>query len=485
MVNGCTSGAMRQLVRIFQDGTLAGLSDREVLGRFVDDRDQAAFEVLLGRHGPMVLNVCRQVLRDPDDAEDAFQATFLALACKASALRVGESLGPWLYRVANRVAARAGQPPPACRSRAIRRRDLGAGIRGRPGSHRSADGRARGARSPARAAPGADRPVLPGRDDSRAGRATAPLPGGNGAQPDGPRPRPAPRADLEARGRRFIRRVGAVLVSNGHATAVTPHIPSSLVKVATQLAAGTASLRSGCGLSARVAALLEGVLNVLRAKQLASAMAALAVIGVVATVVGLSVFSASGQTGDQAEPRPESKRPHPVAQESEKPAPLTYVKTYYVGDLIIPVRRVPMSGSGGKADMGPLVNMSPVLDLITSTVARGTWTVHVGRDQATIIDGGPVETGDGVAKPKTVGHITPFFLSISLIVRHTPEVHDEVANLLRKLRRLQESWQPPEQTHDPKPAPPAHNSPPDRNARIRQLLDELRQEIEKLPKDKD
>ena len=108
MVNGCTSGAMRQLVRIFQDGTLAGLSDREVLGRFVDDRDEAAFEWLLGRHGPMVLNVCRQILRDPDDAEDAFQATFLALACKASTLRVGESLGPWLYRVANRVAARRG-----------------------------------------------------------------------------------------------------------------------------------------------------------------------------------------------------------------------------------------------------------------------------------------------------------------------------------------------------------------------------------------
>ena len=51
MVNGCTSGAMRQLVRVFQDGTLAGLSDREVLGRFVDDRDEAAFEVLLGGTG--------------------------------------------------------------------------------------------------------------------------------------------------------------------------------------------------------------------------------------------------------------------------------------------------------------------------------------------------------------------------------------------------------------------------------------------------
>src|SRR5262249_3380630 len=107
MVNGRTSGVIRQIVRVFHGGTLTGLSDREVLGRFVDDRDEAAFEVLLARHGPMVLNVCRQILRDPDDAEDAFQATFLALACKAGTLRIGESLGPWLYRVASRVAARA------------------------------------------------------------------------------------------------------------------------------------------------------------------------------------------------------------------------------------------------------------------------------------------------------------------------------------------------------------------------------------------
>ena len=111
MVKGRTSGAMRQVVRVFQDGTLAGLSDQEILGRFAEGRDEAAFEALLDRHGPMVLNVCRQVLRDPDDAEDAFQATFLALACKAGTLRVADSLGPWLYRVAHRVAARgAGRP---------------------------------------------------------------------------------------------------------------------------------------------------------------------------------------------------------------------------------------------------------------------------------------------------------------------------------------------------------------------------------------
>ena len=201
MVNGRTSGAHAAACPRLPGRDAGGAVGSRGPGRFVDDRDEAAFEVLLGRHGPMVLNVCRQILRDPDDAEDAFQATFLALACKASTLRVGESLGPWLYRVANRVAARA---------RANRRRraiasDPEARSRSRPSlTIRIAidlpSRRARGARSPARAAPGADRPVLPGRDDPRAGRATAPLPGGDGAQPDGPRPRPAPRADRPSAG---------------------------------------------------------------------------------------------------------------------------------------------------------------------------------------------------------------------------------------------------------------------------------------------
>ena len=137
------------------------------------------------------------------------------------------------------------------------------------------------------------------------------------------------------------------------------------------------------------------------------------------------------------------------------PVPGTGAK-FIVGGDALRARRdagVPVPGTGAKFIVGPTLDLIPVIDLITSTVARGTWTVDVGRDQATIINGRLVETKDGAATPKTVGVITPFFLSVSLIVRHTAEVHDEVANLLRKLRRLQESWQPPEQTHDPKPAP--------------------------------
>src|ERR1700722_19320789 len=87
-----TGTVLRQISRLFGAGTVAGLSDAQLLGRFRAQRDEAAFVALVARHGPMVLAVCRGVLRDEHAAEDAFQATFLILVRKANVLWVGESL---------------------------------------------------------------------------------------------------------------------------------------------------------------------------------------------------------------------------------------------------------------------------------------------------------------------------------------------------------------------------------------------------------
>src|SRR5437667_2295672 len=84
----------------------AGLTDGELLDAFANRQDGAAFEALVRRHGPMVLGVCRRVLRDAHAAEDAFQATFLVLVRRAAGLAGHGSLGAWLYGVARRIALR-------------------------------------------------------------------------------------------------------------------------------------------------------------------------------------------------------------------------------------------------------------------------------------------------------------------------------------------------------------------------------------------
>ena len=105
--NGLKSGVVHQVERLFGQGTVTGLSEEQLLDRFATDRDESAFEALVERHGPMVLGVCRQFLRDPNDVDDAFQATFLVLVRKAGSLRQKELLGNWLYGVASRVALRS------------------------------------------------------------------------------------------------------------------------------------------------------------------------------------------------------------------------------------------------------------------------------------------------------------------------------------------------------------------------------------------
>jgi len=90
-------------------------SDRVLLQRFAARREEAAFAALVQRHGTLVLNVCRRLLRQEQDAEDVFQATFLLLARKAGSVRWRDTVAPWLHAVAHRLALKA-------RTRAVRRR---------------------------------------------------------------------------------------------------------------------------------------------------------------------------------------------------------------------------------------------------------------------------------------------------------------------------------------------------------------------------
>ncbi len=107
MASGPSTAVLKQLNTLFQVGAVGGLTDGQLLDRFVQQRDEAAFAALVERHGPMVLRVCRSRLGDRHDAEDAFQATFLVLAQKARSIRESEAVAGWLLGVAGRVSAKA------------------------------------------------------------------------------------------------------------------------------------------------------------------------------------------------------------------------------------------------------------------------------------------------------------------------------------------------------------------------------------------
>jgi RNA polymerase sigma factor (sigma-70 family) len=104
MPTGQMTQAIQHLRRavLWRDG--AGLSDAQLLEHFIERRDEAAFETLVRRHGPMVLGVCRRLLRNGHDADDAFQATFLVLVRKAACIAPKEMVGHWLYGVAYQTA---------------------------------------------------------------------------------------------------------------------------------------------------------------------------------------------------------------------------------------------------------------------------------------------------------------------------------------------------------------------------------------------
>jgi RNA polymerase sigma factor (sigma-70 family) len=111
--------------------TGATLSDEQLLDSFLDRKDDIAFEMLVRRHGPMVLAVCRRLLPNPDDADDAFQATFLVLVRKAHTVALRGMVGNWLYGVARKAALKA-------RAAAVKRRETEKQVKNMPEPHAEA-----------------------------------------------------------------------------------------------------------------------------------------------------------------------------------------------------------------------------------------------------------------------------------------------------------------------------------------------------------
>jgi RNA polymerase sigma factor (sigma-70 family) len=107
MATAQASIVLRHIHRLAAADLPGELPDRQLLEQFSASHEEAAFAAMVRRHGPLVLGVCRRVLGNAHDAEDAFQAAFLMLARKAHAVRKQESLGGWLYRVAFHAALRA------------------------------------------------------------------------------------------------------------------------------------------------------------------------------------------------------------------------------------------------------------------------------------------------------------------------------------------------------------------------------------------
>jgi RNA polymerase sigma factor (sigma-70 family) len=317
---GSRPAGSRELEALFEGGAAGQKSDGQLLERFLSRGDGLAFEVLVSRHGPMVLRTCRRVLRDEHDAEDAFQATFLVLARKAAAVRGRDSVAPWLRAVAARVAtkARAGDDRRKSRARRYEAARVAEVPEG-PGPDPERRELALLIREEIDRLPEAYRePVvlcyLDGLSCERAARRLR--------RPVGTITVQLARARHRLRDRLSRRGVavpaglfGLSLAAAADAAqaAVPRALVASTIRAATPFAAGRAAVAGG--VPARVAALAEGVLNAMLATRLK--LAAALALAALAAGAGLSARSATSAAPAAGRDDP---GPVPVARDEPKKA---------------------------------------------------------------------------------------------------------------------------------------------------------------------
>jgi RNA polymerase sigma factor (sigma-70 family) len=291
---------LRRVVLV-RDGN--GLPDGQLLESFLARQDGAAFATLVNRHGPMVMGVCRRILGNPHDAEDAFQATFLVLARKADGVVPREMVGNWLHGVAYRAAAKL-------RAANARRRTREKQVTTMP---ETAAPRHKSEWTELRPLLDHELSLLP--DNYRAAVVLCDLEGKTGKEaarqlgwPEGSL------ASRLARGRKLLARrltrrgvalsggALAALLGRGGASAA---VPESVASAAASHAAGPAS--------ARVISLAEGVIQAMTLTKLKTVTGTLLAIGAVALTCG----ALAGGPTDLAEP--DAHRVALAAADGERP----------------------------------------------------------------------------------------------------------------------------------------------------------------------
>jgi RNA polymerase sigma factor (sigma-70 family) len=275
MMTQTMTGLLRHAYRAAFSGEGAGLSDGQLLDYFLARRDPEAFACLVRRHGPMVLGVCRRVLRHAQDAEDAFQATFLVLVRRAEAVLPRERVGPWLHGVAYRTALKA--------------RAVSARRRGREAPLESVDPEAPSRDEFSDLKPLLDRELARLPDAYRAPVILCDLQGRSRAE--AARELGVPEGTVSsrlARGRHLLgERLARQGVALGAMTALLA-VPSTTLTASTIQAATAIAAGHPAAVSVTVAALMQGVIRTM----FLSKLKPLAVLGLVAALVVLPAGSA-------------------------------------------------------------------------------------------------------------------------------------------------------------------------------------------------
>jgi RNA polymerase sigma factor (sigma-70 family) len=335
---------LRCLHRLARGPAGGTLSDGQLLERFVAEGDQAAFEVLVWRHGPMVLNVCRRLLGRPEDAEDAFQAAFLVLVRKARSVRRHDALGAWLYRVAYRVARRAragiarraGREQPGVDEAPAPAADGGAGPDLRPVLDEEIN------RLPEKYRAAVVLCCLEGKTHREAAASLGCAEGTVASRLS--RARERLRARLVRRGLAVSVAAVTATLAEKAAPAVAAALVEATAKAALQFAAGGPAAGA---VSARAAALAKGALRAMWVTKLKTVAAVVLVLGLLGTGLGRMLYSTLNAAPPVGRDEPGATAAGPAAADqdrlnvpSQRDGVLLYVATEIQPGEVVPPERV-------------------------------------------------------------------------------------------------------------------------------------------------